>query len=249
MTAPAASADAVPPVKPASPRAASRARFSVLVAALVAALVLSILLAVSLGAVAVPLSQSARILAHHLVPGSIDPTWGPCAGPDNLGLPVAPGPPGSPGRSRSGRSRGRAPGGRAQPPGRPLPAGDLIRRIPRGGPRARARVGQHRRCVGARSRLHGRGGGHRPGVRARPPPRAGHSVAADPRRRSHRLPDSRRRTAMSSCARPTSRRRRPPRVSSSGSSAAWAQPGGRRSLSPPWASPSAAWSCCCRPGR
>ena len=58
-------------------RPASPARFRILVVGLTVALAFAMLLAVSLGAVAVPVGVSARILAHHLVPGSVDPTWGP----------------------------------------------------------------------------------------------------------------------------------------------------------------------------
>ena len=51
------------------------ARFTALLAVLAAALVMATLLAVSLGAVRVPLSDTWRIIAHHVLPGSVTPSF------------------------------------------------------------------------------------------------------------------------------------------------------------------------------
>ncbi|MGH3695709.1 MAG: FecCD family ABC transporter permease [Pseudonocardiaceae bacterium] len=57
------------------PRWAATARYTTLLMILVAAVVMAMLLAVSLGAVRVPLSETWRIIAHHVLPGSVTPTF------------------------------------------------------------------------------------------------------------------------------------------------------------------------------
>ncbi|MGH3753415.1 MAG: FecCD family ABC transporter permease [Pseudonocardiaceae bacterium] len=57
------------------PRWASAARYTTLLVVLAAAVVLATLLAVSVGAVGVPLPDTWRIIAHHVAPGSVTPTF------------------------------------------------------------------------------------------------------------------------------------------------------------------------------
>ncbi len=68
------SVDRAPPRKPAPrvhSRRVSRTRFSLLLAGLGAAVVGSVLLATGLGPVSVPVSDTGRIVLHHLIPGSV----------------------------------------------------------------------------------------------------------------------------------------------------------------------------------
>ncbi len=53
----------------------SDARYALVLGGLAAALVVSTLLAISLGTVDVPLGHSWRIVASHLLPGSVEPVW------------------------------------------------------------------------------------------------------------------------------------------------------------------------------
>ncbi|MGH3917275.1 MAG: FecCD family ABC transporter permease [Pseudonocardiaceae bacterium] len=70
------------PTQVSTPRRSARrgprwaaARYTALLVVLAVALLLATLLAVSLGAVRVPLSDTWRVIAHHVLPGSVTPTF------------------------------------------------------------------------------------------------------------------------------------------------------------------------------